>query len=101
MLDASRKSWPCPEYANTGCFTSISRHEENGKQIDDVIRGCSTFLQEYYCSTSTSRNPSQDYDMEYTTCKEACTGVNCNDGEAVIGPELEIVFRNFDPTLDF
>ena len=30
----SRALAPCPVYANKGCFTSISRHLEDGVQID-------------------------------------------------------------------
>ena len=84
--DASRKFWPCPEYANAGCFTSVSRHEEGGKMIDDTIRGCSTFTQEYDCSTQTQRNLTDNIgEIEFTTCKEACSTDNCNTQAAVIG----------------
>ena len=30
----SKSLAPCPVYANKGCFTSISRHTENGVEID-------------------------------------------------------------------
>ena len=30
----SRALAPCPVYANKGCFTSISRHLEDGVQVD-------------------------------------------------------------------
>jgi len=86
--DAMRKVWPCPQYANTGCFTSISRHDENGVDFDDIIRGCSTFSQEYSCATTTNRDLDSGTEIEYTTCKEAC-GVesNCNNEPAVVATE--------------
>ena len=84
--DASRKAWPCPEYANTGCFTSIRRHDEAGVESDDIIRGCSTFRQEYSCATQTERNLTDPIgEVDFTTCKEACTGNNCNNQPAVVG----------------
>ena len=82
--DASRKTWPCPSYASAGCFTATSRHTEDGHEVDDTIRGCSTFIQEYQCATNTMRNLTDDTAVEFTTCKEACDDNNCNNQPAVI-----------------
>lgn len=68
-----------------GCFTSISRHDENGKLVDDIIRGCSTFAQEYSCASTTNRNLTDETEVEFTTCKEACTRENnCNSATAEV-----------------
>ena len=89
FLSAVRNIHPCPKYANHGCFTSILRHEENDEAYDDVIRGCSTFSQEYACSGWTEReldgngNPTGDQ-IEWNSCKETCEGANCNNKKAEI-----------------
>ena len=80
---------PCPKYANRGCFTSILRHEEGGETYDDIIRGCSTFNQEYACSGYTEREVNSDglptgNDIEWNSCKESCNGNNCNSEKAEI-----------------
>ena len=88
-FSASRNIHPCPKYADVGCFTSILRHEENGVDYDDVLRGCSSFEQEYACSGWTERqldangNPTGDA-VEWNSCKETCSGANCNNDKALI-----------------
>ena len=89
MFRSSRNIVKCPKYADHGCFTSVLQHEENGDMIEDVIRGCSAFPQEYACSGWTERqlndNGIQTGSIEWNSCKEACSDSNnCNREQAVI-----------------
>ena len=61
----------CPDYANVGCFTSIRRTETDGNNnADDVIRGCSSFVEEYACAVGTQSNADDGTSNSFTTCKE-------------------------------
>ena len=56
--------------------------------IEDVIRGCSSFDQEYACSGWSERlideNGQPDGVVEWNSCKEACFESNCNNEQAII-----------------
>ena len=54
-----RSIWPCPLYADFGCFTSLTEHDNEV----DIIRGCSTFDQEYVCSGWTQRDLDEKGDV--------------------------------------
>ena len=83
--DAEKFLTACPIYAQEGCFTSITRMTDYAnKYPDDVIRGCSTFEQEYACSGWTERyfddaNDQVSKELEWTSCKESCHGPQCNN----------------------
>ena len=78
----------CPLYANAGCFTSASRIREDQEGELDIIRGCSTFQGNYNCYDqnfiSWDDESDQQINNKYTTCKETCSGDNCNSEKAVI-----------------
>ena len=78
----------CPLYANAGCFTSASRIRENQEDELDIIRGCSTFRGNYNCYDqnfiSWDDESDEQINNKYTTCKETCSGDNCNSEKALI-----------------
>ena len=88
--EAEKFTHSCPIYAYEGCFTTITRMTDYAnKYPDDIIRGCSTFDQEYACSGWTERyydenNDSVVKELEWTSCKESCRGPHCNDQPATI-----------------
>lgn len=77
----------CPNYANSGCYTTNNVHVTDGETRRSVIRGCSSFegeFQECYDQTLPDENGE---DQNFGVCKEFCTGENCNN-KLPASPEL-------------
>ena len=70
ILSWSRSIWPCPVYAERGCFTAITNHDD----MTDIIRGCSTFDLEYQCNGFTERDLDENGEIIKTTEWNACKG---------------------------
>jgi len=68
---------PCPNYANAACYTGASAHNFEGKRVDEVYKGCSSFEilgngeEEYNQTIGTD-------EISYAITKTTCRGAKCN-----------------------
>lgn len=81
-VPAEANQTPCPKYATSGCYKSVSEHVEGSKISVEVWRGCSTFsMQEQGGENNKATcNGFRRNDVQYEVCKQTCEdGDNCNN----------------------